>query len=116
MKWISIICLLPVASFAFQLPSVDHGAKTSLGYYPDKFARAEQCATHNGLCDIAELEELADELDQFQHSHAGESQDGVQYKDTKKVTDILHAKSELKHMMNDYVNEHHEETFDMSNV
>ena len=36
--------------------------------------------------------------------------------DTKRVHDLLKAQIELKGAMTDYVNDHHKETFDMSDV
>ena len=56
------------------------------------------------------------ELNRFQHSDDGELQGRDDYEDTKKVYKILHTQSDIKHMMNDYVQCHHEETFDMSDV
>mmetsp|Transcript_28146 Transcript_28146/g.51963 ORF Transcript_28146/g.51963 Transcript_28146/m.51963 type:complete len:147 (+) Transcript_28146:35-475(+) len=146
MKWFSFLSLLPVAALGFQqvkvaapiyysgcsdkkwdsfrlpfLPSAYcktiHSThyRTSLNFFPEKFSRAEQCATHYGTCNLDELEELANELNQFQINE-GELQGRDHYKDTKKVTEMLRTQSELKHAMEDYVNEHHDETFDMSDV
>ena len=36
--------------------------------------------------------------------------------DTKRVQDLIQAQIELKGAMTDYVNDHHKETFDMSDV
>ena len=36
--------------------------------------------------------------------------------DTKRVQDLMKAQMELKGAMTGYVNDHHEETFDMSDV
>lgn len=33
---------------------------TKLHFFPDKFVRAEYCATHDGACSLEELEELAE--------------------------------------------------------
>ena len=55
------------------------------------------------------------ELEAFQTSE-GENQGRDDYYDTKRVYELLQKQSELKHMMTDYVNEHHTETFDMSEV
>lgn len=38
------------------------------------------------------------------------------YEDTKKVFDMLHTQSDMKHMMDEYVKSHHQETYDMSEV
>ena len=56
-----------------------------------------------------------EELNHFQKNE-GELQGRDHYKDTKKVTEMLRTQSELKHAMEDYVNGHHDETFDMSDV
>ena len=57
---------------------------------------------------------LTAELEQFQKSD--ELQGPKDYKDTKMVAEMLHAQSELKHKIEDYVEAHHEHTFDMSDV
>ena len=36
--------------------------------------------------------------------------------DTQRVQDMIKAQMELKDAMTDYVNDHHKETFDMSDV
>mmetsp|Transcript_23113 Transcript_23113/g.29602 ORF Transcript_23113/g.29602 Transcript_23113/m.29602 type:complete len:120 (-) Transcript_23113:200-559(-) len=119
MKWrLSLLPILPSASLAFQHASppiiVRHASR--LNYFPEKFSRAEQCATHYGSCNLDELEELANELEQFQSSDDGELQGRDDYTDTKRVVAMLRAQSTLEHEMDDYVNDHHTETFDMSDV
>jgi hypothetical protein len=59
---------------------------------------------------------LTAELEQFQKSDDGKLQGPKDYKDTKMVAEMLHAQSELKHKIEDYVEAHHEHTFDMSDV
>lgn len=56
------------------------------------------------------------ELELFQKSDDGRLQGPKDYKDTKMVAEMLHAQSELKHKIEDYVEAHHEHTFDMSDV
>lgn len=56
------------------------------------------------------------ELEQFQHGDEGHLQGRDHYQDTKKVSEILRAQTVLKHKVENYVNEHHAETFDMSDV
>ncbi|KAL7434216.1 hypothetical protein ACHAXH_002379 [Discostella pseudostelligera] len=123
MKWLSVLPLLNYLSplLAFQ-PSVVSPVRTqmanivAMNFFPDNFARAEYCATHSGACSLEELEELAEELNRFQHSDDGELQGRDDYEDTKKVYKILHTQKDIKHMMDDYVKCHHQETFDMSDV
>lgn len=57
MKW---LILLPASAVAFQSVAPIRRSTTSLNYYPKKFDRAEQCATHYGTCNLDELEKLAD--------------------------------------------------------
>lgn len=64
MKRLSFLSALPAASLAFQQATVtpirvQRATLVVTNYFPDKFARAEHCATHLGSCDIGELEELA---------------------------------------------------------
>lgn len=78
MKWICLLSFFPAAALAFQRPGgAGAGAAairrppsaarpgtaaataTGLGFLPEKFSRAEQCATHYGTCWLDELEELA---------------------------------------------------------
>eukprot|EP00571_Detonula_confervacea_P017716 CAMPEP_0172312498 /NCGR_PEP_ID=MMETSP1058-20130122/17695_1 /TAXON_ID=83371 /ORGANISM="Detonula confervacea, Strain CCMP 353" /LENGTH=120 /DNA_ID=CAMNT_0013025977 /DNA_START=41 /DNA_END=403 /DNA_ORIENTATION=+ len=120
MKWLPLLSLFPAVSLAFQQSAspirVQRARVVIMNYFPDKFSRAEQCATHYGICNLDELEELSNELEKFEHGDEGHLQGRDDYKDTHKVAQILRAQSELKHMMEDYVNGHHEETFDMSDV
>ena len=51
------------------------------------------------------------ELDRFQSSETGKLQGRDDYMDTKRVSEMLHAQTELKHKMKDYVTDHHEETY-----
>lgn len=92
---------------AFHLNSI---RQTSvLGFYPEQFERAQECATHYGSCDLEELEHLADELEAFQSSEDGGGlQDRDCYVDTRQVTKMLRAQSDLKHMMEHYVVYHHQ--------
>mmetsp|Transcript_24661 Transcript_24661/g.53204 ORF Transcript_24661/g.53204 Transcript_24661/m.53204 type:complete len:130 (-) Transcript_24661:173-562(-) len=112
MKWLSFLAITNSA-LAFQqvAPLHHYKTKTTLNYFPDKFDRAEQCATHYDTCNLEELEELADELKQFQSSDMGQLQGREDYKDTRRVSEMLRAQSELKHGMKDYVHEHHKETY-----
>lgn len=64
MKMISVLLLLPTSLLAFQLTAVPIRTQMAkvvvMNYLPDKFARAEYCATHNGACSLEELEELVE--------------------------------------------------------
>ena len=51
------------------------------------------------------------ELNQFQHSEVGELQGRDDYEDTRRVAELLRTQTELKHKMDDYVKEHHKETY-----
>lgn len=63
MKWLEILSLLPAASVAFQHSAAPIRTQRAVimaaHRLPEQFARAEQCATHYGTCDVTELEELA---------------------------------------------------------
>ena len=63
MKWLSILSILPASALAFQAVStpirVQRTSVVTANYFPDKFARAEECATHYGTCSVDELENLA---------------------------------------------------------
>ncbi|KAL7485016.1 hypothetical protein ACHAW6_010614 [Cyclotella cf. meneghiniana] len=121
MKYLSIIALLSTSTTrAFYLPrtTLPRPSATALHFYPENFDRAQECATHYGICNVDELEQLANELEQFQHREEdGGMQGRDHYVDTKHVADMLRAQSELKHMMEEYVVVHHQpETFDMYDV
>mmetsp|Transcript_27114 Transcript_27114/g.58299 ORF Transcript_27114/g.58299 Transcript_27114/m.58299 type:complete len:129 (-) Transcript_27114:156-542(-) len=111
MKWLSILSILPSATLAFQQAVPVHHYKTSLNFFPTNFDRAEQCATGYDTCNIDEMEELADELNEFQSSELGSLQGRDDYMDTRRVAEMLKAQSQLKHNMEDYVAEHHKETY-----
>jgi len=51
------------------------------------------------------------ELNEFQSSELGSHQGRDDYTDTRRVAEMLKAQSQLKHDMEDYVAEHHEETY-----
>lgn len=169
MKSIAAILSLPAVSLAFQHAAVssyrNNRMPSRLNFYPENFERAEKCATHYGICDLEEIEKLANgkwyvsvihedlnsdialpifhfpmhsqsinpldfcwyhriqkqphftELEQFQSSDLGELQGRDHWKDTKHVEQMLRAQSNFKHMVDDYIGEHHQpETFDMSDV
>ena len=64
MKWLSILSILPASALAFQAVSttpirVQRASVVIANFFPDKFARAEECATHYGTCSVDELEDLA---------------------------------------------------------
>mmetsp|Transcript_34282 Transcript_34282/g.58191 ORF Transcript_34282/g.58191 Transcript_34282/m.58191 type:complete len:134 (+) Transcript_34282:142-543(+) len=106
MKWLPILSILPSAVVAFQQASPVHRRKTALSFFPENFDRAEHCAVTDS-CNLEELEQLADDLDRFQSSEMGRLQNRDDYIDTHRVSEMLHAQSELKHDMEEYVATHH---------
>ncbi len=66
MKFRLFLSLLPNAAIAFQQVGVDtslhpyRATTTALQIVPERFERAQHCATHYGSCDVEEMEELAD--------------------------------------------------------
>ena len=68
MKWLSLIAILPTA-VAFQTAKPAIHRTTSLNFFPEKFTRAEECATHYGSCPLGELDELVDGEFNLRASH-----------------------------------------------
>jgi len=97
--------------------TVQHSS-SSLFFYPDNYDRAVECATHFGTCNLDELEQLANDLEDFQASETGGRIQGKDhYKDTLQVKEILEMQGKLKELTNDYINDHHKpDTFDMSEI
>ena len=60
--------------------------------YPEKFARAIQCAENHGLCDVDELLQLADELEAYQQSGSDQKEE----MDRLDVVEILRLQSKLQ--------------------
>ncbi|KAL3787056.1 hypothetical protein HJC23_011740 [Cyclotella cryptica] len=121
MKYLTTLCLIftsTARAFQATMPHHSHHRTTALHFYPENFDRAQECATHYGICTVDELEQLANELDEFQHNEEGGGMQGRDhYVDTTQVAEMLRAQSELKHMMEKYVVVHHQpETFDMYDV
>ena len=62
MKWLSFLLILPVAAAFNQVVTIIHHNRhksgTDLNFFPDNFARAEECATHSDSCTLEELDEL----------------------------------------------------------
>ena len=71
MKFRLFLSFLPSAAIAFQQVGVDtslhrcRATTTALQIVPERFERAQHCATHYGLCGVEEMEELADEKEKF---------------------------------------------------
>lgn len=63
MKSIAAILSLPAVSLAFQHAAINsysfNRMPSRLNFYPENFERAEKCATHYGICDLEEIEKLA---------------------------------------------------------
>jgi hypothetical protein len=91
-----------------------------LQIYPNHFDRAVECATTGGkndTCDLYELEQLSKELEEFQSSDSGLMLQGSDdYNDTFRVKMMLDIRHELQQMATEYVEDHHEHTFDMSEI
>ena len=65
MKYLILLTLLLTSTTrAFHLPPATmphrcHPRATGLHFYPENFDRAQECATHYGICNVYELEQLA---------------------------------------------------------
>eukprot|EP00578_Thalassiosira_sp_NH16_P018458 CAMPEP_0181098962 /NCGR_PEP_ID=MMETSP1071-20121207/12408_1 /TAXON_ID=35127 /ORGANISM="Thalassiosira sp., Strain NH16" /LENGTH=133 /DNA_ID=CAMNT_0023181597 /DNA_START=457 /DNA_END=858 /DNA_ORIENTATION=+ len=108
MQWLSLLTVLPSVALAFQSAPTHHHRQSAsaLNYFPDNFNRAELCATQYDTCNIDEVERLEEELKQFLSSETGNLQDRDDYTDTRRVVEMLHAQSVLKHTSEDYAAEH----------
>lgn len=91
MKLLALLAMLPCTTVAFQHSAHVHYKIT----HQTELDRAEECAISYDVCDVEELEGLADELQQFQSSASSEE---------KRVYDILQKQKELKRLMEDLAN------------
>jgi len=79
-------------------------ATTKLCAFPERFERAVKCGEHYDLCDVDELNDLADELESYQGSFF-EQEDNLRDKETKDredLADLLRKEAELK-LRQDYL-------------